>query len=101
MRIVSLKPQVMPLVSGEVTFKDTSAEAVRKVIELYAERTLQSDFMHRLMTAAAHDNLVMQRIVDLRNREVLVTLDSVDERQGVVIVRYTAYPGNRLDGRVD
>ncbi len=121
MRIVPSKPEAPPLLSGELTFEKTNAAVVRVLIELFPEM-VQPDFTTRLMILAARDNVLMQRVRDLKDREVLVTLDSLRESassvprpagqgqtsykdpseyipEGTVVVRYTAYPGDRLDGR--
>ncbi len=96
MRVVTVKPAVNSLVSGEVVFTDTNEAAVRKLVEVFTEMSVQPSFLEELMSAAAKDRPLLERVAGLVEHEVVITLDEVKDNAGTVTVKYTAYPGNRL-----
>lgn len=96
MRVVTVKPAVNPLVSGEVIFTDTNEPAVRALVAVFTEMCVQPDLKERLLREAARDKVLLARVASLAEYEVEITVDEVEDHGGTVTVRYTAYPGRRL-----
>ncbi len=96
MRIVKVKPQVVPLVSGEVIVNDTDKTAAELVASTFTDIVFQEDFTDRLMVAAAGNLALQKRVASLVDYEVDVLIDELRQEGKRVTIRYTAFPGRRL-----